>query len=371
MEEPSYMNRAKEAIGSSSIWVYIMWVILGVVLYFAYIYFSGSSAITLSRAKSNFAIYPKVTQLSPLGCPTSDGSRLADYYIASSAYSTFPSSYASDYTSDAIIPLAVKAGARLIEVNIYGDEGKPVVGLQNELGFNYSKNTVSFESCCVAVANSAFNKVDSPVASDPFIFSLVFQTDDTNIHNACAEIIKTTLGKYLLGPEYSYHRKNLALEPVCNLMEKLIIVSGGNTKGTTIDELINLSWATSHLRRLTYMQASQPHDHEELIEANRSHITMVIPDVEPDLKNNNPTILFTYGCQWNLMNYGSMDSMMELYIGEFQQGSVVLKPDALRYKPKKYKNPKLPDPAVSFQPMSHTSPIYDSNPKTGDKSIVI
>ena len=98
---------------------------------------------------------------------------------------------------------------------------------------------------------------------------------------------------------------------------------------------------------------------------------MVVPDVEPDLKNNNPTILFTYGCQWNLMNYGSMDSMMELYIGEFQQGSVVLKPDALRYKPKTYKKPKLPDPSVSFQPMSHTSPIYDSNPKTGDKSIVI
>lgn len=99
---------------------------------------------------------------------------------------------------------------------------------------------------------------------------------------------------------------------------------------------------------------------------------MVVPDPVPDLKNGNPTILFSYGCQWNLMNYGSLDDMMELYVGQFQQGSVIIKPDALRYKPTEAKTPVLPDPAThSFQPMAHTSPIYDSNPSTGDKSIVI
>jgi hypothetical protein len=63
--------------------------------------------------------------------------------------------------------------------------------------------------------------------------------------------------------------------------------------------------------------------------------------------------------------------MMELYVSEFQQGSIILKPESLRYKPSKYKTPTLPDPSVSFQPMAHTSPIYDHNPLTGDKSIVI
>ena len=119
------------------------------------------------------------------------------------------------------------------------------------------------------------------------------------------------------------------------------------------------------------MTASQPYDHEELINNNRKSITMVVPDPDPDLKNNNPVILFGYGCQWNLMNYGSLDSMMELYIGKFQQGSLLLKPEHLRYKPLTYKKPTLPPPEHSFQPMAHTSPIYDSNPKTGDKSIVI
>jgi hypothetical protein len=343
-----------------------------VILYTIYTSMFGSQTATLLRAAPTFKAYTAVTQLAPLGCPVSDNTKLCDYYIASSAYSTFPSSYVFDYISDGIIPLVVKAGARLVELDIYADgNDKPVVGLKNEsVGFDYAKNTVTLESCCVSIANSAFNKLDTPLSSDPFILSLMFHTNKTHTINACAEIIKTTLSRYLLGPEYAFHRKNLAVEPICNVAGKLIIVSGGNINGTLMEEMVNMSWSTSNLRRLTYMQASQPHDHEELINANRQNITMVVPDPDPDLKNNNPTLLFGYGCQWNLMNYGSLDSMMELYIGNFQQGSVVVKPEHLRYKPKTIKTPVLPDPSVSFQPMSHTSPIYDNNPKTGDKSIV-
>jgi len=164
----------------------------------------------------------------------------------------------------------------------------------------------------------------------------------------------------MLDSTYSYQRKNLAVEPICNLQRKLIIVSGGAMKGTLMEELVNLSWSTSHLRRLTYMEAAQSYDHEELIKHNRNSITMVVPDIGADLTNYNPQILFTYGCQWIMMNYGSIDSMMELYISEFQENSTVLKPAALRpLKPKKYKTPAQADPAVSFQPMRHTSPIYD------------
>jgi len=355
---------------------YIAIGVLIVLSVFLGVYFwksSSASPITiLKRASSTMSAYGKVTALAPLGVP-SDDTRLCDYYIASSAFSVFPSSFTSDYISDGVIALAIKAGARLVEVDVYaGGDDKPVVGLKNEmLGYDYAKNSVSFDSCCVAVANTAFNKVDTPLASDPFIFSIVFHTDKRHVMDACATIMKQTLARYMLAPEYAFHRKDLAVEPMRNLGGKLIIVSGGNVKGTTFEELVNLSWSTSSLRRLTYMQASQPYDHEELIDSNRRHICMVIPDPTPDLKNNNSTILFGYGCQWNLMNYGSLDDMMELYIEKFQQGSVILKPESLRYKPIVLKTPKLPDPSTSFQPMAHTSPIYDSNPRTGDKSIVI
>lgn len=329
--------------------------------YFLWLSFTPSGTQALVKAKPIFSTYSKVTKLAPLGCPQPQQYRLADFYMASSSYSVFPGAEVYDYVSDSILPLAIKAGVRLVELDIYSDvNDKPVVGLKNQkLGVDYAYNTVSLEACCVSIANNAFNSINSPVSSDPFVLSLVFHTDKTKTINAAAEILKTTCRSHMLDSTYSYQRKNLAVEPICNLQSKLIIVSGGAMKGTLMEELVNLSWSTSHLRRMTYTQASQPHDQDELINYNRNNITMVVPDIGEDLVNNNPQILFTFGCQWIMMNYGSIDNMMELYIGEFQENSIVLKPAALRpLKPKKYKKPTMPDPAVSFQPLRHTSPIY-------------
>jgi len=329
--------------------------------YFLWVSFEPSGSKALSKAKPIFATYSKVTKLAPLGCPQPQQYRLADFYAASSSYSVFPGAEVYDYVSDSILPLAIKAGVRLVELDIYSDiNDKPVVGLKNQkLGVDYAYNTVSLEACCVSIANNAFNSISSPVSTDPFVLSLVFQTDKTKTINAAAEILKTTCRGHMLDSTYSYQRKNLAVEPICNLQSKLIVVSGGAMKGTLMEELVNMSWSTSHLRRMTYTQASQPHDQNELIDYNRNNITMVVPDIGEDLINSNPQILFTFGCQWIMMNYGSIDSMMELYISEFQENSIVLKPAALRpLKPKKYKKPTMPDPAVSFQPMKHTTPIY-------------
>jgi len=333
----------------------------------------GNSAMTLARASTTMKTYSKVTDLSPLGA-TDGGPKLCDYYIASSAYSVFPSTYTYDYISDGVLALVIKAGARLVELDIYaGSDDKPVVGLKNEdMGYDYAKNTVSLQKCLRAIGNTAFNAVETTLSSDPFILSLVFHTDKSSVMDAAATEIKETLGLHLLGPHYAHARQNLGQISISEFMGKLIIVSGGTIKSDKFDELMNLSWNTSFLRRLTYTQASQPYDHEELINSNKKNLCMVVPEPTPDLKNINPMILFAYGCQWNLMNYGSPDDMMELYIGEFQTGSIVLKPDELRFKPVEAKIPVLPDPAThSFQPMAHTSPIYDSNPATGDKSIVI
>lgn len=322
-----------------------------------------SKTQALLKATPKFKAYEQVTKLAPLGCPQPADFKLSDYYLASSSYSLFPGVDIYDYISDQILPLLIKAGVRLVELDIYSDENsKPVVGLKNQkLGTDYAYNTVSLEACCVSIANNAFNSISSPVSSDPFVLSLVFHTDNANVLNAASEIIKTTCRAHLLDESYGYQRKNLAIEPICNLQNKLIIVSGGGQiKGTHMEELINLSWSTSNLRRMTYTQASQPHDPDELINFNRTHITMVVPDIGDDLTNYNPQIVLSYGCQWVMMNYGSLDSMMEIYIGEFQENSLVVKPKGLLpLVPKKYKQPTLPDPSVSFQPMQKVSPIYN------------
>lgn len=332
------------------------------IAYAVYRSITPTATQVLLKARPKFDAYEQVTRLAPLGCPTTPEYRLCDYYMAASSYSVFPGQDVYDYISDKVLPLLLKAGPRLVELDIYaGDDNKPVVGLKNQkLGTDYAYNTVPFDACCISIANNAFNSVSTAVSSDPFILSLVFHTDKTPVINACAEILKTTCRQFLLDETYAYQRKNLAVEPICNLQKKMVIVSGGSMKGTLMEELVNLSWSTSHLRRLTYTQASQPHDSDELINFNRNHITMVVPEISDDLVNSNPQILFTYGCQWTMMNYGSLDDMMELYIGQFQENSLVLKPAALRpLKTKQYKRPTLPDPVVSFQPMQQISPIYN------------
>ena len=115
-----------------------MAIVAGVlVLLVAYAVFSAltpSESKALSSAQGNYAMYSKVTKLAPLGCPQPEEYRLCDFYLASSSYSVFPGAKVFDYVSDSILPLAIKAGVRLIELDIYADESnKPVVGLKNQI----------------------------------------------------------------------------------------------------------------------------------------------------------------------------------------------------------------------------------------------
>ena len=337
-------------------------IFISLIFFALYVMLTPSEAQAQAKAEPTFNAYNNVMALAPLGCPTSPSYRLCDYYLASSGYSLFPGAKVYDYISDSVIPMLVRAGPRVVELDIYDDgSGGPVVGLKNQkLGTDYAYNTVSFAACCVSIANTAFNTVVCPVATDPFILSLVFHTTNRNVFDSCAEALKSTCAQYLLGVAYGYQRKNLAIEPICNLQSKLVVVSGAEVKGTLMEEVVNMSWGTSQLRRLTYTQAVQTSDGDELVKFNRDNITMVVPDIDGDLVNKNPQFLLAHGCQWNLMNYGSIDSAMETYIGEFQEHSVVLKPEALRaLKLEKYKTPVLQDPNLSFQPQRKISPIYD------------
>ena len=352
---------ATATIGGLPAWlVYVVGcgILLGV-LYGAYTLLRPAEQSALDKAVGRFSAYTEVIKPVPVGC-SSEKLKLCDYYVASSAYSVFPANSVSDYISDSILPLVIKAGARLVELDVYSDEkDQPVVGLKNQnLGYDYSYNNLPLQACCVAIANTAFTASETPLANDPFILSLVFHTDKTVTLDATAEILKTTLRGYMMGPEYAYQRRDLAAEPLCDFKGKLILVSG-EVKGTKLEELVNLSWTSSNLRRLTYMQASQPYDHDELIDYNRQKITMVVPDATSSLKNSNPEILFGYGCQWNMMSYGSVDKMMELYIAHFQERSFVEKPEALRYKKTEYKKPDPPNPALSFQPKNLATPVFN------------
>ena len=344
----------------------LLWVVVCIAVAFLGVGLSIGAYVRMSNipppdasVTQALTVYSELTKAEPLGCPNKN--TLGDYYVSSSGYTIIPGNTINTYIVTDAITKVVKGGARVIELDVYAVDKKPVVGLADAKTLKMTTyNTLSFEDCCVTIANSAFNSAVTPGYNNPFILSLVFHTSDNAILTQCADTMKNTLRKNMLNSEYSYQRKNLGVEPICNLMGKLVVVSGEHIKGNGMDELVNMSWVSSQMRRMTYTQASQTFDHEELIEFNKRNITLVVPDMKTSaITNGNAEICFSYGCQWVSMCWGSLDNAMELYTGTFSDSSFGIKPDPLRYKPTTYPDPKPQSADVSFQPKQIKSPMYD------------
>jgi hypothetical protein len=202
--------------------------------------------------------------------------RLCDYYAAGGVYE----------------PLAdvLARGSRLYEVHVYSDEQDHPVVAKRPLndGYNYAEDNVTFEQVCVDITNDAFP------SKDPFILSIVLHTDKAVTANECAAHLKTTVRRHLITAE------EVARLPIDKLANKLVLVSGGNVRGTELEPMINLSWSGEDLRRLSYQQALFPRDEPGLVAFNRDHISLVAPETELRTINANPDRPKYLGCQWNL-----------------------------------------------------------------------
>lgn len=198
--------------------------------------------------------------------------RLCDYMIGGSVHED--------------IPTALKRGNRLIEVHVYADEQNHPIVAKNPTDEAY--DNVSFNQVCVDIANDAFP------SKDPLILSIVPHTDNVLTLNRMAETMKQTIRRHLV------QEKAIEQEPIDNYANKVIVVSGGNIRGSDFDDLVNLSWSESGVRRLSHQQALHPRDELELITFNKDNITIVSPDVRFKAMTVNPEVPKTLGCQWNL-----------------------------------------------------------------------
>jgi hypothetical protein len=208
--------------------------------------------------------------------PVGPRKRLCDYYVSGSVF--------EDPTD------VIAKGIRLLEIHVYSDESdQPIVSKKplNE-GYDYAYDNWTFESVCVKL-NDAFP------SKDPMILSIVPHTTKITTLNRMAYHLNTTVRKNLLPAG----TRDIHDIPLDQLAGKLVIVSG-NTQGSKFDELVNLSWSDSTLRRLTYHQAIHSRDQPELVAFNRNAITMVSPDESFKKSTINPETLAAYGCQWSL-----------------------------------------------------------------------
>ena len=190
-------------------------------------------------------------------------------------------------------PLAdvLARGSRLYEVHVYSDEQDHPVVAKHPLngGYNYAEDNVTFEQVCVDLTNDAFP------SKDPFILSIVLETDKAVTANECAQLLKTTVRRHLVKTDGGVARMKLD-----TLANTLLLVSGGNVRGTELEPMLNLSWSDEDLRRLSYQQALHPRDEPGLIGYTRDHIALVAPETELVTVNANPDRPKALGCQWNL-----------------------------------------------------------------------
>jgi hypothetical protein len=159
-------------------------------------------------------------------------------------------------------------------------------------GYDYAEDNETFEQVCIDLVNDAFP------SNDPFILSIVLHTDKAVTANECAQHLKTTVRRHLLPPT----ERSVARAPLDALANKLILVSGGNVRGTALEPMVNLSWSGEDLRRLSYQQALHPRDEMGLIAYNRDRITLVAPETDLRTVNANPNKPKYLGCQWNLFD---------------------------------------------------------------------
>lgn len=195
-----------------------------------------------------------------------------------------------DFFADGVVyedvSVALQRGVRLIELHVYADEQDHPVVATKPSGHDFAEENVSFNSCCVALANDAFP------SKDPMIVSLMMHTSKNIVMDRMAETLQTTVRKHLVAD------KDIVTKPVDSFANKLILVSGGDVHGSKLDSLINLSWSNSNVRRLTFQQAVFSRDEDELIAYNKNNITLVAS--EPEFKgvfanSEKPKAL---GCQW-------------------------------------------------------------------------
>lgn len=332
----------------------------GIYIYFRSIY--RRIPRYLSKLNDNLAnIY-----IQPItSCPKliTNGYKLCDFYISSSAKTYLPCTQYYDYSSTKPIELAILNGARYIELDIYNkgfcQDTIPVV-CNGRLRGNWHWTTeLTLESCCEIIYNTAFSGM-VPNPNDPFFLCInLYLGGNCQTSDKIADILKTYFRDKLLGREYSYQRTNIALVNISQFIDKIVILANNKCRGSSLEEIINYTWDQPFMRSYSHFEIQNLYEPTEVANYNKKNLTRVYPGFSKRKTDNyNPRSGWLYGCQFVAMNFTDMDENMKNHFMKFKRSSFVLKPYQLRYHATKYRKPRPQTKKVSFAPEQISTPFY-------------
>jgi len=330
-------------------YVLIMGLLISFIL-FLIIYFT-SKTFRVGRTVSTMNIYQKFQELQDFPYSRYGDTTLASCKIAS-AYNAASNEFQMiDYTSRDLVLIKLQSGAKYLEFNVfnseYGDKAEPVISNGYKQGeWKMTLNTTHCDDIFGVIANNAFKLIEKdaggvPNPNDPIFIGLNL---NTNNNLACLNKLAGYIYKHfkerLLPNEFSFQSSDdLPKIKLHELMDKVVFFASDGFQGSHLEELINYSWdniedKTNHGLRRYYYQDLEDYNFntKELIEYNKTGLTIVVPNKEGDYisSNYNPHKFFEMGCQFVAMNYQNIDSHMDMYITEFKDASIILKPKKMR-----------------------------------------
>lgn len=279
--------------------------------------------------KSNHIIFNKIIK------PIETFKELLDkpfheFYINTSHNSYIPCIQNGDIASSEAIKRTLGMGARVIELDCFAkkntgtskDDLEPVVahGVERKSGDIFTTSYITFEKCIDVIAT--FGTLNS----DPLIINLELNTNYLlETQKRMKQIIINKLGDKLLSKEYkiSTNKENRKLfmdEPMKNLLNKIIIISGGGYTDE-LKDIIDYTFYTDKLKNTDNI------DQEAIQKENKSGIIQRIyptGNIAGHLsKNFDPIIFWKNKCQMVALNFQVVDDNLMKNIAMFKKSSFI------------------------------------------------
>jgi hypothetical protein len=295
--------------------------------------------------------------------------KLYDYYIKSSYNSCATGAFTNDYVNICALTNVIKQGYRLLDFEVYDINGNAIVSTSDSPNYTIkgTYNYLKLDDVIKYVAEHAISMSrmtdNCPNASDPLFLHFRIKSNHVEIYNSIATSLSTYFGKYLLSSEYSYenHGHNIGLIPLKSLMSKVIIIVDKTDKileTSKLFEYVNIAGKSVFMRVLPFNNVVNTPDMDELIEFNRTGMTICTPD---DADNYNSSISMQYGCQFSCLNAQYNDTILQAYNDFFNEFAFHVKPDNLRKIEVVVQAPPDPDMNKSYGYKTHKSDYYEFN----------
>lgn len=312
--------------------------------------------------------FGKVSSIDPDGADYKDFS-LRDYYIKTAYNCCALGDFKNTYVSTCQLENVIKQGVRCLDFEVYSVNNEPVIAVSSESSFKIKEayNSLKFNKVLSTISEKAFSGGSCPNPADPLILHFRIKSNNQPICNIMADQFKDILqptGR-LLGRDYSYENygTNLGKVKINELMGKIIIIiDKTNTifEGTELEEWINIASNSVFMRALRNQDVEFAPNPKELINFNKKHMSLTMPDLKVEDSNVKALIHSKYGCQMIGMNYQNYDENLKYYENIFSKNghAFALKPSKLRYNPQGIDCPDKQTKNVSYAPRKKETGYY-------------